>query len=190
MLLVVHTWMKTEMEVFSWFGQILDAVGTLIPRRLIIRATQGGVKWTGKRVKALKPGFHWYWPVITEVEVIVTARQTLNLPPQTLMTQDRVKLAVSAVIVYSVYDVVRAIGEVNWDVTGTASDIAQAAVVEVISSTAFCDVSSGVTGEIEKRLTSTARRRLNRYGVRVHRCALTDLAECRVVRLIQNDVTK
>jgi hypothetical protein len=44
---------------------------------LIIRATHGGVKWVrGKRIKALGPGLHIWWPLTTEVEVIVTARQT------------------------------------------------------------------------------------------------------------------
>lgn len=179
------------MEAFAWFGQIMESLGKFVPRLLIVRATQGGVKWRwGKTPKALKPGIHWYWPLVSEVEVIVTARQSLNLPPQTLTTNDGRKLVVSAVVVYSVYDIVRAIGQVNWDVVTTASDIAQAAIVEVISSTDYQSLANGVTEDVEKRLTMTAAKRLRRYGVKVHRCAVTDLAECRVIRLIQNDVTR
>lgn len=173
--------------MLEWLGQIMDTLGKFFPRMVIVRATQAGVRWRrGKHVKPLQPGLHWFWPITTEVEVIVTARQTLNLPPQTLMTQDKVKLATSAVLVYSVYDIVRAIGQQNWDVDGTASDIAQAAVVEVISSTPYDELTTEIVGKVEKRLTATAGKRLRRYGVRVHRCALTDLAECRVFRLIQN----
>jgi hypothetical protein len=42
------------------------------------RRPNRGVKWVrGKHIKPLDPGWHIYWPLFTEVEVIVTARQTL-----------------------------------------------------------------------------------------------------------------
>lgn len=178
------------MAAFEWLGQLIEALGKFIPRLLIVRTTHGGVKYVmGRKVKALKPGLHIYWPITTDTELIVTARQCLNLPPQTVTTKDRVKLVVSAVAVYSINDVVQAIGHMNWDVDGTVGDITQAAVMEVITSMNFDTVTAEVVGSVEQRLTKTAAKRLRRYGVRVHRCALTDLAQCNVIRLIQNDKT-
>lgn len=178
------------MAAFEWLGQIIEALGKFIPRLLTVRATHGGVKWVrGHKVRPLKPGLHVYWPITTDTEVIVTARQTLNLPPQTVMTKDLVKLVVSAVAIYSISDVVQAIGHMNWDVDGTVGDISQAAVMEVITSTDYATVTAEVVGSVEQRLTKTAAKRLRRYGVRIHRCALTDLSQCSVIRLIQNDKT-
>ena len=36
------------------------------------------------KIKALLPGLHFYWPLTTEIEVLVTARQTLAIPDQVL----------------------------------------------------------------------------------------------------------
>jgi hypothetical protein len=48
---------------------------------LVIWATHGGVKWgREKHIKAVGPGWHLDWPLTTEVEVVVTARQTPAFP--------------------------------------------------------------------------------------------------------------
>jgi hypothetical protein len=72
-------------SAFAWLGQLFETFYKFIPHILIVRATHGGVKWVrGRNVKALPSGLHWYWPLTTEVEVIVTARQTLAIPDQVL----------------------------------------------------------------------------------------------------------
>lgn len=173
------------MEAFSWLGQIIEALGRLVPRLLIIRATHGGVRWLfGRYVKALSPGIHVYWPIITDVEVFVVARQTLNLPTQVLMTRDQREIVVGTLVVYRIKDVVLAAGQRNWDIDSTVADIAQAAVVEVIANSELPALQAGVAGDIEKMLTLTTRKRLRQFGVYVHRCAITDLSTCRTLKLI------
>lgn len=176
------------MEAFAWLGQIIESLGRIIPRLIIIRATHGGVKWKrGKFVKPMLSGIHVYWPLLTEVEVIITARQTLNLPTQVLMTADRQQIVVGTLVVYRVKDLVEAIGQRNWDVDCTVSDITQAAVVEVISRSKLDDLLSDVAGAIEKKLTHTTRKRLRQFGVYVHRCAVTDFSTCKTFKLIGNE---
>lgn len=173
------------MEAFAWLGQLIEALGRFIPRLIIIRATHMGVRWRlGKNVSEMGPGMHVYWPLITECEVIVTARQTLNLPTQVLMTADRQQIVVGTVVVYRVKDVVEAIGERNWDVECTVSDITQAAIVEVITRSNLNDLLTDVSGGIEKSLTKATRRRLRQYGVYVHRCAVTDFSTCKTYKII------
>jgi regulator of protease activity HflC (stomatin/prohibitin superfamily) len=175
-------------EAFSWLADIVQAFGKLVPRLCIIRATHQGVKWRrGKDVRAMLPGLHWWWPLTTEVDTIVTARQTLNLPTQVLMTADRQQIVVGTLVVYRIKDVVEAIGKRNWDVECTVSDITQAAIVEVISRATLDDLLSDISAGVEKKLTSTCRRRLRRYGVEVNRCAVTDFSTCRVYKLIGNE---
>ena len=74
---------------FAWLGQIFDAILSFVPRVLIVRATHGGVKWRhGSQVISMLSGLHVYWPLVTEIEIIVTARQTLSLPKQDEQKKD------------------------------------------------------------------------------------------------------
>ena len=74
-------------SAFAWLNQLVETFYRFFPHVLIVRATHGAVKWVkGKEIKALGPGLHIYWPLTTEVEVMVTARQTLAIPDQVLAT--------------------------------------------------------------------------------------------------------
>lgn len=180
------------MSAFAWIADIVNALGKLLPRLLIVRATHGGIKWRlGSRVKAMLPGLHVYWPLTTEVELIVTARQTLNLPTQVLMTADRRQVVVGTVVVYRVSDVLDAIGQRNWDHNTTICDITQAAVVEVIAKGTLDELSAGIANDtVNRQLTAACRRRLRQFGVSVNRCAVTDFAPCRAYRLIGNELSR
>ena len=47
--------------------------------------------------------------------MIVTARQTLAIPDQVMVTKDGKKVVVKTLVVYKIPDPVRAIGKLNWD---------------------------------------------------------------------------
>jgi regulator of protease activity HflC (stomatin/prohibitin superfamily) len=175
------------MEAFAWLGQIIEALGRIIPRLVIIRATHSGVRWRmGSYVSEMPPGCHVYWPLTTEIEVIVTARQTINLPTQVLMTADRQQIVIGTMVVYRIRDVVEAIGKKNWDTECTISDITQAAVVETITRSKLDDLLTDITAQ-EKKLTQTTRKRLRQFGVHVQRCAITDFSVCKTYKLIGNE---
>ena len=81
---------------FAWLGEIMNWFGKWFPRLLIVRSTHAGVRFRhGKKPEALMPGLRVYWPLVTEVDIIPTARQTHNLPTQALMTSDGKKVVVS-----------------------------------------------------------------------------------------------
>jgi regulator of protease activity HflC (stomatin/prohibitin superfamily) len=171
------------MDALSWIGQLIEALSRLIPRLIIVRATHVGVKWRlGNRVSPMLPGVHFYWPLLTEIDVIVAARQTLNLSTQALTTKDGRQVAIGALVVYRIKDVVRAIGARNWDVDTTIADIAQAAVTEVIACCMALDLQD--IPAIEHKLTNAVRRQLKRYGVSVQRCAVTDCTLCRTFKVL------
>lgn len=177
------------MEAITWIGQLIEAFGRLFPRLLLIRATHRAVKWKyGRKVSELKPGLRVYWPLVSEVDSIVVARQTLNLPVQVLMTHDKKQIVVGCLIVYRIKDVVLAIGERNYDVDATVRDVTQAAIVEVCSNSTLDDLLEGVAGDVEKALTMTTRKRLRQFGVFIHRVAITDFSTCKTFKLITNEV--
>jgi regulator of protease activity HflC (stomatin/prohibitin superfamily) len=162
---------------FAWLSQIVEAMLQLIPRRVIIRATERGVKWSlWKEPQEMMPGIRFYWPLITDIEVTVVARQTINLPTQSLMTKDGQTVVAGGVIVYKISDVVQAIGKINWSPEDTAGDITQAAVVEVVAKWDCDKLLKNISGDVEKQLTAICRKQLRQFGVHVSRAALVDFS--------------
>lgn len=165
---------------FAWLGQIFEAFLEFIPRRVIIRATEGGVKWSlWREPKEMKPGIRIYWPLISDIEVLIVARQTINTPTQSLMTKDGKTVVAGGVVVYNINDVVQAIGKLNWSPEDTAGDIAQAAIVEVVSRWDCSKLLANISGEVEEQLTETCRKQLRQFGVYVSRAALVDFSTVR-----------
>jgi regulator of protease activity HflC (stomatin/prohibitin superfamily) len=174
---------------FTWLSQIFEAILKFILRVLIVRATHAGVKWRhGCDVKPLMPGLHVYWPLVTEIEIIVAARQTINLSSQVLTTKDNKKVVVGTVVVYKIRDIVQAIGKINWDVDTTIHDITQAAVVSVIAKHTLQELLDMIPpDQLNDLLTIATRKELRQFGVFVSRCKLTDFADCKVFKLVTND---
>lgn len=169
---------------FAWIGQIMEWLGKLIPRLLIVRQTHAGVKFVrGNKVIELRPGIHFYWPLVTEVEVMPVARQTHNLVTQTLMTKDGQTIIIGAVVIYEINSIVDALSN-NWDVSDTISDVTQMAVVNVVNNWNLSDLRAELSGKVENELSIETRKQLKPFGVKVIRCGVSDFSICRVHRLI------
>ena len=177
---------------FAWLGQLFETFYKFIPHILIVRATHGGVKWVrGHKIKPLEPGLHFYWPLTTEVEVIVTARQTLAIPDQVLTTKDSKKVVVKTLVVYKIRDVVHAIGKLNWDCDVTINDMTQAAVAHVVATHTHDEVMRGIADEtLTTTLTKAVRKELRQFGVHVTRCKLVDFAETKVLKLLTSQADR
>ena len=176
---------------FAWLNTLIQTFYRFIPHVLIVRATHGGEVGLGNRIKPLPPGLHVYWPLTTEVEVIVTARQTLAIPDQVLTTKDGKKVVVKTLVVYKIRDVVHAIGRVNWDVDTTVNDLTQSAVVRVVATHTYDEIMKGIADEsMTTTLTREVRKELRQFGVHVVRSKLVDFAECRVFKLMTSQADK
>ena len=170
--------------MFQWLSDIITALLEFIPRRVIVRATHAGVKWRARGGPVeMKPGFRIWWPLLSEIEVIPVARQTLNTDTQPLMSKDAKQVVAGGVVVYSIQDIVKAIGERNYDVDETVNDISQAAIVEVITAWDFRDLLTHISGRVEKDLTDNCRKQLRQYGVYVHRAALNVFSSGRTLNV-------
>lgn len=134
----------------------------------------------------MKPGLRLVWPLVTEWEVVVVARQTDPLPPQSLTLADGTTVAVKGLTVYEVEDVVSAYGERNWDITTTVQDLSMAAITEVITKLTKEDLKS--LSKINGRVTRRVRSWLKEYGVKVERCRLVEVSASRTIRLLGSEV--
>ena len=179
-------------SAFAWLNQLIETFYRFFPHILIVRATHGGVKWVwGSKLKTLNPGLHVYWPLTTEVEVIVTARQTLAIPDQVLATKDGKKVVVKTLVVYKIRDVEHAIGRVNWDVDTTINDLTQSAVVQVVATHTYAEIMQAIADEsMTTTLTKAVRKELRQFGVHVVRSKLVDFAECKVFKLMTSQADR
>ena len=167
---------------FSWIGELVQWFARWIPRLGICRATHGGVKFRrGCHVRPIRPGMYVYWPVTTEIEVIPTARQSVDISPQTLMTKDKATVLVSVVLVYEINDIVKALGK-SWNVDDTIREVGGTAVVREVVTRTFADLAKHLVDEIRNELTKKCRTLLRPFGVRVLDARFSDFAECQVIR--------
>lgn len=171
---------------FAWVGRLVEWFAAFVPRWKVIRSTHGGVKFRrGGQTIEVKPGICWYWPAFTELEVIPVARQTHNLPTQSLTTKDGKRIVVGGVVVYSIKDVVKAIAE-SWDVSATINDITMTAITHVITKHDFAYLQDNIAEAVQLALTKETRKKLDVYGVRVYRTAITDFSQAVIIRNIGN----
>ena len=170
---------------FSWLSDIFNGILQFIPRPLIIRATHGGIVWIfGSKVVELKPGWRWVWPLIMDWEIIPVARQTEKISCQGLITKDSKQVGVRVIVVYSIRDMVQAIGQRNWDVGTTVNDIAAAAVVQVVTKWDLEDLLAEITDKVEEQLTEACKKELHKFGVSVQKCCFIDFSTCLVYKIM------
>lgn len=164
----------------GWIGEIFRALLLFVPRLLIVKATHGGVKFVrGRKIVPIQPGLHIYWPLVTECVSVPVMRQTTNLAPQVLITADSQVIGVSGILVYEVEDASKLL-TACWDYDETIRDHCLAAIKQVVTANALNFLIHN-THDTDHMLTRQLRRMLKRFGVRVIRVTLSDIAPCWVI---------
>lgn len=173
------------MDAFGWLGHVVEWFGSWVPRLEICRATHRGVKFVrGKHVRVIKPGMYVYWPITTECDEIPVVRQSVNLPSQVLTTEDEETVMVSAVLVYEISDVEKALAR-SHDVEDTIIEVAAAAVAESVTPRTFVELRTELHKQVRAEMTKKCNEALiYKFGVRVLDARLTDLAIARVIRTV------
>jgi regulator of protease activity HflC (stomatin/prohibitin superfamily) len=162
----------------------MEWLGSFVPRIKIVRSTHAGVKFKhGKNPQAVGPGIHIYWPIVTEMDIIPVARQTHNLPSQSLLTKDGKQVVVGGVVVYSIKDILATLSR-NWDVAETINDITMIAITDIITTHELSYLLENLNKEVLDKLTKVTRKKLATFGVKVYRTAITDFSTCIVIKNI------
>lgn len=170
--------------MFDWLSHLIEWFGSLIPRVGICRATHAGVKFRrGKVVVPIKPGIYFYWPIVTEVSLLPTARRTINLESQTLTTKDNDCVTVSVVVIYRIVHIVKALVDTE-DIEDTIGDVALRGTVRAITERRFNDIRANLSDEVKKEITRSCRSALNPFGVKVLDCNIIDFAKTSTYRIV------
>ena len=70
---------------FGWLNSLLTTFGKLFPRLVLVRATHRGVlfRWSGAFI-VLEPGLRWYWPVTTDIRLVLIVTRAWDINPVTV----------------------------------------------------------------------------------------------------------
>jgi regulator of protease activity HflC (stomatin/prohibitin superfamily) len=171
----------------AWVSEIARWVGQFVPRWVIVDTTHGAVKFVrGSKVVALGPGWHLYWPLTTNFTLYPTARQAADLRTQTVVTRDGRSIAVGGLIIYEISDIELIVAH-TFDPDQTIKDISMTVVHDVCCQKTWDEITAAQrTGELDREMRREAKKQLDSYGVRVLKTMLTDLAPCRVLRLVSS----
>lgn len=176
-------------SALGWLGSIIEWFGQLIPRIILVPTTHSGVKFVyGNKIKVMSPGLYLYWPLVTQYTLYPIVRQTNNLDSQVLMTRDGKSIIISAIIVFHVQNIEKALVK-SWSVDDTINDVAQTAIVSIITSRTLEEIRTEIDNKIKIELTESVRRNLVPFGIKVETCALTDFSTCFTVRKFTNKNT-
>lgn len=149
----------------------------------IIEPHQRGVRTIcGRNPTELLPGIHFFWPIVTRVELVPVVEQVLDTRPQQLTSNDGKAFAVGLSVAYEVLNVVKALYEnLDYD-ANLAAEILRIAGEYVAhrSAAELADhdaLVTWVTAELRKVATV-------RWGLKILRIGVTDFAEARTIRLM------
>lgn len=172
-------------NALAWIGQIADWVGQFFPHLRIVTPTHGAVKFVrGKKIVVLGAGWHWFWPFFTQFDEYPIARQAVDLRAQTIVTTDDKVIAVAGLVVYEIVDIEKILAH-TYDPDDTIRDICLGAIHDVICQLSWDELKQQQrSGKLDRELRAEVKKGLDSYGVRVIRTTLTDLAPCRVVKLL------
>jgi len=174
-------------EALAWIGQIADWIGKFVPRWKIVAEWELGLKLPrGRNPQICTPGIWWYWPASTVWVIHPTKRQGVNLKSQTITTADGKAIIAGGLIVFEVADVVKLVVD-TYMPDETVKEISLTAVHDVCCLLTWEQLQQEQrSGELDKKLKVAATGELRRYGVRVLKMTLTDLALTRVIKIVQS----
>lgn len=176
------------MGALEWISQIAEWVGRFIPRLVILDVRSAGVKFIrGGKVKVCPPGgLYVYWPLVTTLDTYPVVRQVDDLRTQTIVTVDDKVISIGGMIVYEIHSIELLLTRVH-SVERTINDITLTSIHDVCCKMTWEELKQEQRrGTLDTKLKNAARSDLSEYGVLVQKVMLTDLAPCRVLKIVQS----
>ncbi len=142
----------------------------------------------GRLVRELEPGTYGFWNMVSapRIEMLETRRQTVEVPGQEILTQDKVTLRVNISAVFEIADVTMACAGLK-DVNEYLYRVLQIAVRQSLGKRTLEQVLAEKT-DIDEAVSAEVRREMEGYGVRVRSIALKDIILPGDIREILNQV--
>lgn len=154
-----------------------------LPFVVVDQWEQGVVLRFGKFKRVVDPGFHWIVPFAID-KVITTAVvvQTHRLSKQSITTKDQKSVVVSAVIKFTISDIKTFLLDV-YQASDAIEDVAMGALRSLISNKTWDECQHT---DLESELKKVVSSEIKRFGIRVEKVTLPDLAKMISIRLLQD----
>lgn len=179
------------MELFALLADFLKGITAWLPRPFLVNVTQRAVRFRrGQDAALVEPGFRWYTPLFSSVEVYSILQDATEFDPVVLPTSDNKPLAVGFVILWHLEpeDVVTAATSVD-DLEAIVGEVGESLLPPLILAHTAAELAKRIRGDrgaitINKKLTEDAQTLLEPYGVTVDSARINTLAPARTIRLI------
>jgi len=162
-----------------------DAGATFVT---VDQGRRGVLYLDGRLTRELGPGAYGFWNAVaaSRVDVLETRRQTVEVPGQEILTQDKVTVRVNISAVMEIADVLTARSGLK-DVNEYLYRVLQIAVRQSLGKRTLEQVLAEKT-DIDGAVSAEVRREMEGYGVRVSEIAIKDIILPGDIREILNQV--
>lgn len=152
------------------FTKLFDRLFAWIPRFTIINPNEAGIKLSrGKYISDCGPGMHWYWPVISDVQLVNVTTQEINLANQLI---DGVGASgVIWYIIFNVHDALMNVQDYDVALPDAAMGILAAHITKPLS-------------ELRKSVKDELNEVAEKWGIKVTDVTITDRSRCIGVKVM------
>lgn len=153
---------------------LLLAAAVLAPRIQEIKEYERGVLFDFGRFKGvLSPGWHWVFPLFQKVELVDVRTQTIDIPPQQVLTKEDIEITIDAVAYFRIVDPKKAVVEIR-DLNGSVAHVLQAELRTQIGKLPLQEVLEK-TEEINHHLHAQLQEVEKLWGIKAVNVELTDI---------------
>jgi regulator of protease activity HflC (stomatin/prohibitin superfamily) len=165
---------------------IMSQINNLIPFVFVLQFQKGVRYRMGKFNKVLEPGPHWKIPYLETVLKDSIVDTTILLPVQSVITEDRMEVVVSATVGYMVKDIAVFYNNV-YDTRSALSDKTMVVIRDTIAANSFDTIiSDPVTFNLW--LKKLAQKDVKKYGIHVNFVSLVNFTKARSYRLFNETI--
>ena len=156
---------------FAWINSIIQSLGKLIPRLLLVRATYTCVVFRRNgSLRIRQPGMFFYWPITTEVRMIPTTVRTTGVRGVAVATATNamglpLSTCVGCSLIYQATDIEKFIGAYD----------AHSIIAEVLTQALVSSWDGADDDGYDEACQNTIATELERYGISVVSFGVVDV---------------
>lgn len=149
---------------------------------VIIHSYERGIRfWKGRDVEELGPGLHWFVPFLGSIHVVYVVPEVINLPTQSLTTNDDHHISFSANIEFEVVDA-RAMFCGVQDFQHSLTNMAMNHLAQRVRDWSWMELREGQK-KLESSMKDTLTTKVKKWGVNILSVGITDLVETQTYRV-------
>lgn len=162
----------------------------------IVRPTQNGVvERLGKYRKTADQGFHWIIPMLERMTKVNVTEVRVDIPPQEVITKDKLNAQVDAVVYYRVRNAKKALYNVN-NYSQSVVSLARTTLRAVVGKMSLGDANErrdNINNFVEKEMSSQIERpgeEKEGWGIDILRVEIQEITPPEDVQAAMNNVVK